>query len=448
MLRVNVSETDDGLLFRHARKRYPLTWPEGVWKNAPQPLREVLADHLALLMTHDLPLVAHAAGVELNRPMPLFARAFRIATLGGIPGQVETYPDEHTADVLDRYRRTRYVFSDVTPRRPPAGKWETKPRAVVLFSSGKDSLASLGLAQEMGLDPVAVYVDDAVSPPENRIKRRHLRKLASLGIEPRLIVNRVEQLNDFGRWNNVETALGYMHMVTGFALLALPIAIAGNARYIVLGNQQNMNFPFRNKDGHLTYPSFDQTSSWTSHLDSMMQVLTGGSVRVTSLVEPLTNIAITKLLFERYGELGRLLVCCDSLDACDEPRWCQACSKCARIAMMLRAFGVDPASVGIRKDMMSERDADFYALFEGERTDNYERSDEAKEEQMLAFLLADEHGLGGELMKRFRREFATRAGHLRERLVAKFMKLYPMGTVPAELRSPLNAILTDAHLDG
>jgi hypothetical protein len=41
-----------------------------------------------------------------------------------------------------------------------------------------------------------------------------------------------------------------------------------------------MNFTFVNKDGFLTYPSFDQTSSWTMELDSMSRSLTGGAVRV------------------------------------------------------------------------------------------------------------------------------------------------------------------------
>jgi hypothetical protein len=96
--------------------------------------------------------------------------------------------------------------------------------------------------------------------------------------------------------------------------------------------------------------------------------------------------------------------------------------------------------------MLDEHDADVYALFGGSKVDNYERSDEAKEEQMLAFLLADERGVQGELMKRFRREFGTRARHLRERLVGKFMRPYPMGTVPGDLRERLTAILTDAGL--
>ena len=443
ILRVNVTETADGLLFRHARKQYPLTWPTGVWRKLPKGFREVLTDHLALLLTHDLPLVAGADGVELNRPRPLFSRAFRIVTLGSIPQAVESY-DESTDEVIARYRSTEYRFSDDTPRRPPAKKWKTRPRAVVPFSSGKDSLASLGLAREMGLEPIGVYIDDTVSPSENRIKRKHLERLAAMGCPTQLVVNRVEQLNDFANWSGEETMLGYMHMMTGFTFIALPIARAFNARYIVLGNQQNMNFPFRNKDGYLTYPSFDQTSAWTSHLDSMMQVLTTGSVRVFSLIEPLTNIAIMKLLFERYPDLAELLVCCDSLDASAEPRWCQECSKCARLALMMRAFGVDPADVGISRDMLGEAHADCYALFAGTKTDNYERSDEAREEQMLAFLLADEKGAQGELMTRFRREFGARARHLHDRLIAKFMKPYPLGTVPTDLRQPLTRILTDA----
>ena len=440
MLAINVTETPRGLLFRHGRKRYNLNWPQGLWKRLPKRFREVLTDHLAHLLTIDVPLVAEADGVELNRARPCFWAQFRTMSLGGIPQAIEAYPPPTTA-VLDRFRRMRYVFSSLVPRIPPRTSWRTRRRAVVLFSSGKDSLTSLGLAREMGLDPVPVYIDDTVSPGENRIKRRHLSRLGRMGFPAQLVTNRVEQLNDFNNWTGEETCLGYMHMVTGFALIALPIARAFRARYIVLGNQQNMNFPFVNKDGFHTYPSFDQTSNWTMQIDRMTSVLTGGAVRTVSLIEPLTNVGVMKVLFERYPDLGKLLVCCDSLDASTEPRWCQKCSKCARLALILRALGVDPERVGIREKMLSPSHARLYAVFGGGETDNYERSTEAREEQALCFMLAGERGLTGPLVDRFRKQFGRRG---KAKLLKKFLKLYPAGTVAMELREGLLRILKEA----
>jgi hypothetical protein len=442
MIRVTVMETSRGLVFSHGRARYPLEWPVGIWKKLPARFREVLADNLAHLLTLDAPLVAYAEGVRLNRPRPCFWSEYRTAALGGIPAAVESYARESTSATLTRFRALRYEFASDLPRMPSTREWATRPRAVVLFSSGKDSLASLGLAREMGLDPVPVYIDDTVSPSENRLKRERVAQLRAMGYPAQIVTNRVEQLNDFARWDGRETCLGYLHMVTSFALIALPVARAFRARYIALGNEQDLSFTFANKDGFLTYPSFDQTSGWTMQLDLMTRTLTGGAVRAMSLIEPLTGFAVMKLLVERYPELAALEASCDGLDACDEPRWCADCSKCATAWIYLLALGVDPASVGLKRGFASASDARFFALFGGPDTDHYERTTESKEQQELAFHLAIERGLAGPLARRFKARFGD--GPRRDELLARYLALRPPATVPPELRDGLMRILEDA----
>ena len=441
MIAVRVAQTSRGLMFAQGRSRYPLQWPAGMWGKMPAAFRDVLADNLAHLLTIDVPLVAQKHGVHLNRPRPCFWSQFRTMELGGIPQALEIYR-ECTTHALERFRAMRYEFAGDVPRMPPRDPWPSKPRVVVAFSSGKDSLATLGLAREMGLDPIPVYIDDTVSPSENLIKRRHLRRLADMGYPAQLVVNRVERLNDFERWGKGETCLGYLHLLTSFALIALPIAHAFRARYIAVGCEQDMNFTFANKDGFLTNPSFDQTSGWVMQMDMMTRALSGGAVRTMSLIEPLTGFAVSKLLAERYPELARLQVSCDRLDASDEPRWCGACPTCAQTSMALRALGRDPVDVGLPRPMISERDARYYNVFDGAATDQDERTRESKEQQELAFYLAIERGLTGPLVKRFRARF--RGGSRRDELAAKYLALYPPGTVPAELRSRLLAVLRDA----
>ncbi len=442
MIQVKVAETSRGLVFTHGRSRYPLEWPAGMWSKLPGRFRAVLADNLAHALTISTPLVADAEGVRLDRPRPCFWAQYRTMVLGGIPQAVEIYRGESTTKTLERFRALRYEFARDLPRLPSMKPWSTKPRAVVLFSSGKDSLTTLGLAREMGLDPVPVYVDDTVSPTENRLKRARVERLRGMGFPAQLIVNRVEQLNDFERWRRRETCLGYTHLITGFALLALPVARAFRARYIALGNEQDLSFTFTNKDGFLTYPSFDQTSGWMMQLDMMTRMLTGGTVRAMSLIEPLTDFAVMKVLAERYPELAALQVSCDGLDASVRPRWCEACSKCAATWLCLRALGVDPASVAFTREFVSARDARYFALFEGHDADHYERTAESKEQQELAFHLAIERGLKGPLVRRFRARFHD--GRRRDELLAKYLALRPPGTVPVELREDLLGILRDA----
>jgi len=315
MIKLGVKETMSGLVFRHGRTRYSVSWPRGVWRKLPARFREVLGDHLAHLLTIDLPLAAGAEGVELNRARPCFWGEFNTLMLGSIPQTVGTRP-RSTTRVLKAFRGIRYRFTTDVPKIPPRRTWKTKPRAVVLFAADKGSVASLALAHEMGLDPVAVYIDDAVSPGERRIRRSRLEMLQRMGIPVEVVTNEVERLVELGGRKRGGIRLGPMHRVTASVFLALPVAHALGARYIVLGDPQDMNFPFVNKEGFYTYPCFDRTSSWTMQIDAMIRMLTGGGVRVLSLIEPMTLAAVTKLILSHYPQFLDLILSPDCLDAC------------------------------------------------------------------------------------------------------------------------------------
>ena len=258
------------------------------------------------------------------------------------------------------------------------------------------------------------------------------------------MTNEIEQINDFERWGQDEGCLGYMHMLTGFCLILLPIAYHFRARYIVVGNQQNMNFGFVNKNGYRTWPSFDQTDYWTRQQDTMLRMLSGGGVRVLSVIEPLTNIAITRLLFNRYREFTKYLVSCDSLDASEEKRWCHDCSKCARLQTMIRAVGGNPRQVGFHHDLLQTRHRKHYRLFGGRGADSYERSVEARDEQLLTFLMAWRNGIRGPLMSRFEEDFLAEANRREGQLRRKLLAPYEPTTMPPGLARRVLALYEKA----
>ena len=258
------------------------------------------------------------------------------------------------------------------------------------------------------------------------------------------MTNEIEQINDFERWGQDEGCLGYMHMLTGFCLILLPIAYHFRARYIVVGNQQNMNFGFLNKDGYRTWPSFDQTAYWTRQQDTMLKMLSRGTVRALSVIEPLTNIPIMQLLFNRYPEFTKYLVSCDGLDASEEKRWCHDCNKCARLQTMIRAVGGNPRQVGFHHDLLQMRHAKHYRLFGGREVDSYERSAEARDEQLLAFLMAWRNGTRGPLMSRFEKDFLAEAKRRERHLKKKLFALYEPTTIPPSLAKRVLALYEKA----
>lgn len=432
MEKLIVKQMARGISITHRRKQYRLTYPPRIWQAYPRKARDVLTDNLAHLLTINLPFTGGFDGLRYNTAEPVLKPFFDSMVVGGIPGAVESYADD-TAERIQQFLNTSYTFGGGTAKRE-AFRRGTREKAVVAVSCGKDSLLSLAVCRELGLDPVPVYINDTISPMENGIKLRHSKRLAKeFGLEFQIVTNEIEQLNDFRTWDSDETCLGYMHMMTGFCLISLPIAHYFKARYIVVGNQQNMNFRFMNRDGYWTWPSFDQTSYWTRQQDTMVQMLSGGAMNVVSVIEPLTNIAIMDLLFNRYSDFTKYLVSCDSLDASDEPRWCHECSKCARLQMMIRAVGGDPRQAGFHHDLLQLKHKKLYRLFDGREVDSYERSEEARDEQLLAFLMAWKNGTRGSLMSRFERDLLPEARRRERELRRRFLAVHEPTTVPPRL---------------
>ncbi|MFO8016821.1 MAG: hypothetical protein R6U32_06995, partial [Candidatus Woesearchaeota archaeon] len=210
------------------------------------------------------------------------------------------------------------------------------------------------------------------------------------------------------------------------------------AGHVALGNQKDMDFGFINKDGYSTLPSFDQSSAWTRQQDMMVRSMTGGKGRVVSVIEPLTNLAITKILHTRYPDLASYQVSCDCLDASDEKRWCHDCNKCARLFLFMKAFGIDPKRAGFSRNLMQKRYRRLYSIFS--EVDAYEKSAEARDQQLLAFLLAYRNGERGGLIELFRRSFLDEAKEREDQLMRRFLSVYPAENMPKKMFREVKSI--------
>ena len=102
--------------------------------------------------------------------------------------------------------------------------------------------------------------------------------------------------------------------------------------------------------------------------------------------------------------------------------------------MMIRAVGADPSQVGFHNRLLRTKHKKLYRLFDGRAVDGYERSDEARDEQLLAFLAAWRGGTRGPLMSYFEADFLPEAAAREDDLRSKFLGLYEPMTVPQRLR--------------
>ena len=446
-IELNFSQTENGMKARIGNgrlkdKEFSLVYPAKIWQSYPQATKDFLFENLAHLLTINLPLIAELEKVEYNTPVPAFEDLFRTVVVKSLPHAVEDY-DIKTEDIIKKFLGINYQFNGKLNGHKNFNGFEAKvaDKAIVMLSCGKDSLLSLGVCGEAELEPVPVYVNDTVSPSENRIKLRFGKMLAEeSGLNFFVVRNELERLNDFETWKKGESCVGYTHMLTGFCLIALPFAHRFGAGHVVLGNQQSMNASFVNKDGFLTYPSYDQTIEWMKRQDRMVKAATCGRTGVMSVIEPLSNIAITRILGKRYPALAKYQVSCDSLDASDEKRWCHECSKCGRLSLFMAACGLDPRSAGFRGTLMQKRHKELYVLFNGRGADCYEKSRDARDQQLLAFLLAYRNGIRGYLIDLFRKRFLEEAETREDGLRKKFFSLHESATMPKHIKKKVFSI--------
>lgn len=419
-MRVEVKEDSKGLVFSFYKKNFRLIYPKSIWKFYSG--RDFLRDNVSALLTICMPLVAELGDVEYGTALPFFNKEFRKMVLRDIPSAVEDYKND-TKGTIDRFFKIKYRFRSKAIKKPVFEE-EVEEKAIIPISFGKDSLLTLGVCKEIGLEPRCFYVNDTVSPNENRIKIRTGIKIAKKEeIKFDIVLNEVEKLNDFEFWNKKESCIGYSHLITSFAFLALPLCSYYKAKYIMMGNEGDLNEAFRNKDGFWTYASYDQTIKGTKNLNRLIGKAARKKVLVGSVIEPLSDIAIMKVLHNRYGELGKFQISCSCLDAVDEPRWCYGCTSCAFLFTVLKGIDINPGKLGFRKNMFDKKFLKYHLLFSDKEADRYDKGKIAKEQDMFAFYLAYKNGAKGYLMNLFKKKFLKEAKSQEDKLYKKYFKI-------------------------
>ncbi len=434
----------NGIEISLERKSYQINYPASVWKEFPDIYRQNFADALAYSLTMHLCLNGHDK-IIYNFPPPQFEPYFfkgMIYSLGETTllgnGNVRT------SDLL-RLFYNRHLNIEFTGR-PRYNRFKnlnrnTKNRAVIPFSFGKDSLLTFALSRELGIEPHAVFFREPKSPFENR----HKRKLADRFFEEfstnveffPVSAGRLRQTS--GNW------WGWDMVLTQYTLLLLPYLFGLRARYLFWAHEQSCNDFFCDTEGYMVNPVFEQSRNWLLTSNNLARQLGSNSV-FASLLEPIHEIAIMKILHSRYPAIGKYQMSCFSEeDSAATKRWCGQCSKCARIYVFMLALGLDPKSVGFTENLLVERKQELYSLFKKETDKNgvYDQSGLGRDEQLLAFLMAYRLGAKGGLIKIFKKEYLSEAKSRERELREKFFGIHTTDTLTYELKSRLIKIYRD-----
>ena len=339
----------------------------------------------------------------------------------------------------DDFLLARLTFDDEPVQALPP--WTTdRGRHAVLSSGGKDSLLSYGLLHELGLEPHPIFINESGRHWFTALNaHRHLaaedpRTARVWTSSDRLfswMLRRIPLVRaDFA---TVRADIYPLRLwtVAVFIAGALPLLRRRGIGRLVIGDEYDTT-QRSSHQGITHYAGLYDQSRYFDDAVSRYYMRKGWGVSQFSLIRPLSELLILKILTRRYPDLQRHQVSCHAAHL-EQGRAlpCGKCEKCRRMVAMLRALGGDPSACGYS---MAQQEACLAAFA---RSGLHQ---EAACVQQTAQLLAEQGELqpGADVVARPRPE-VLQLRFDRERS--------PLDVIPADLRARVYPLLM-AHADG
>jgi len=334
--------------------------------------------------------------------------------------------------------------SEASSQYDPA--WEKREgeasRYAVLSSGGKDSLLSFGLLNEMGLEVHPVFVNESGRHWFTALNAYRYFK-DNVPLTSRVWTNSDRVFNwmlrhlpfvrkDFADVRSDEYPIR-LWTVAVFIFGALPLLLKRGVGRLVIGDEFDTTRRLSHK-GITHYDGlFDQSRYFDNALTRYFYRKDWG-ISQFSILRPMSELLIEKILAERYRELQQHQVSCHAAHKDGEKiKPCGRCEKCMRIVAMLSAMDVDPCRCGYTPSQV-ERCLSLVV--------EKEIHQEVEGVRHLAFLLHQK----GLLPK-------ARIGTARGSDQPQIMKLRfepeksPLDGIPMEIREPLYRICME-HAEG
>jgi hypothetical protein len=403
LLKVNGALIADGIKIKVRNRSFTIKFPKKIWDQTPKGLKIVLKDNLVFANTHLLPLILDTTAIEYSTNYPLLESFFFRNQLYDLLF-CESVDQVPRLSYLKQFYNLEYSFANNQSSLPSSNDFfkpgsEKKPVAILPFTSGKESLVTLGLCLELGIKPVLVFVQEPIQTYEEEPKKKILKWLKNrYHLDTYFVVNEPGLFREDRAFNlKPGTELGWGTQTTILALLMLPFVYASKARYLLFGNEFSNN-EFSLIDGWKCFPSYDQSSFWTAQHNNIIILLTGDRTQLKSILEPLEEIQIFFLLHHRYPELGKKQFSCfGQHPLVSGSQWCHQCYKCARMYLFARALDLDPTHLGFKEDLLQK--PQMFEQYFGQKVvtgSNIELD--------FAFWLVSKRGYPSPYVKQFRQE--------------------------------------------
>ncbi|MCL5675791.1 MAG: hypothetical protein M1120_01550 [Patescibacteria group bacterium] len=430
--KISAETLDSGIRVHINNYSLKLEYPKKIWQRFPALQKKIFAENVAYSLTFHIPFVFPTLKkMSYSLPVPISEAFMYKCFTQQLPATAmmeKTNFGKKTSNLLRKFFYTEYVFNNRKTQIPPFNRISNKNNIVMPFTFGKDSLLTFGLLRELGVSAQPVFVAEPHYPYDEVLKKNLAEDFQrEYKIKIEFLKNSLGILRDPTDWFGWETQL------TQYSLLLLPYIYYTKAGYLLFSNEQSCDFDQIDKDGFRCNPVYEQSHPWLLQNSLLTGLVGGNSLSIGTLLEPVHEISIVKILHRRYPEIGKYQSSCD-LEAKPKngSRWCENCSKCARMFIFLLANGIDPKKVGFKGNLLTAAKIHLYPLFDPTRIKEYgyDNSEPAIKEQLLGFLLAYRRGVKGAAINLFKKKYLKQALSEEKQLRQIFFGIHSSTTVP------------------
>ena len=357
-----------------------------------------------------------------------------------------------TGDIkrLPVIKKPKYLTATLEFPETPALKsiagwqlWSSdRHRHCVLSSGGKDSLLSYGLINEIGREVHPIFVNESgrhwfTALNAYRHFKDNVPNTARVWVNSDRLFNWMLQRMPFIRKDFAHIRSdGYpirLWTVAVFLFGVLPLLRKRGIGRLLIGDEYDTTVR-KTSRGISHYDGLYDQSIYFDHALSRYFMRKGWNISQFSILRPLSELLIEKILVKRYPDLQQQQTSCHATHKEGERVFpCGQCEKCRRIVAMLKAIGADPVQCGYSPSQIQD------CL---EKLPHKRVSQEAEGAQHLFFLLAKKGLIETKAL------LPKAAEEHPEILKLRFdSKSSPINSIPSDLRKPLYRIFLK-HADG
>jgi 7-cyano-7-deazaguanine synthase in queuosine biosynthesis len=265
-----------------------------------------------------------------------------------------------------KYTRAKLEFlnNDYSYMDLQAIPWETvNSRYCILSSGGKDSLLSYGLINELGKETHPIYINESgrhwyTALNAFRYSAKHIPNTAKVWTNCDRLFNWMKRHMPFVKKNFSNYRMDEypirLWTVAVFLFGALPLIKKRGIQRLIIGDEYDTTREMK----YMGIPHYDGLFDQSTLFDRALTTYFAEkkwNILQFSILRPMAEIMIQKVLVKRYPDLQAMQVSCHATHIKDGHIYpCGNCEKCRRIIAVLKAMDEDPVRCGYTEEQIEK----------------------------------------------------------------------------------------------